>query len=118
MLASASAAHADGYPMPNEPWGLGTPAAPCVVCHTLQAGEAFRYAPTLAGIVGAEKARERDWYGYSQALMTKGGVWTPDDLDAYLADANGFAPGTSKTIRIEDGLERARIIEFLGTLEP
>jgi cytochrome c len=96
-----------------EPVGRGTVADKCVVCHSIEAGGPFRYAPNLHGIVGADKAREREWYGYSPALMTMGGVWTEEDLDRYLADADGFAPGTTKTIRIQDPEERRRIIEFL-----
>ena len=87
-----------------------------MVCHSLEQGGPFRYAPNLHGIVGAEKARDRAWYGYSQALMTMGGTWTEDDLDAYLANASQFAPGTKKTIQVADPKQRREIIEFLKTL--
>lgn len=96
-----------------EPVGRGTAAEKCVVCHSVEANGPFRYAPNLYGIVGAEKAREREWYGYSQALMNLGGVWTEEDLDNYLADAGKFAPGTTKTIKIANPEERKQIIEFL-----
>ncbi len=96
-----------------EPVGRGTAAEKCLVCHSVEANGPFRYAPNLYGIVGAQKAREREWYGYSLALMTLGGVWTEEDLDKYLANANKFAPGTTKTIKIEDPEERKEIIEFL-----
>jgi cytochrome c len=98
-----------------EPVGRGTAAERCVVCHSVEANGPFRYAPNLYGIVGAEKARDREWYGYSVALLKKGGVWTEEDLDQYLADANKFAPGTTKTIRIQDPEERRKIIEYLRT---
>ena len=96
-----------------EPVVRGTTAETCVVCHSVELNGSFRYAPNLYGIVGAEKAREREWYGYSAALLKKGGVWSEEDLDQYLADANKFAPGTTKTIRIQDPEERRQIIEFL-----
>lgn len=96
-----------------EPVGRGTAVEECVVCHSIEANGPFRYAPNLYGIVGAEKAREREWFGYSSALMTMGGVWTEDDLDAYLEDAAKFAPGTTKTIKIQDPEERKAIIDFL-----
>lgn len=102
--------------IPAKPWGLETAAGECVVCHSLEQGGPFRYAPNLYGIVGAEKARDRDWYGYSQALMTLGGTWTETDLDAYLANASQFAPGTKKTIRVSDPEQRRQIIEFLKSL--
>lgn len=96
-----------------EPVGRGTAVDKCVVCHSIEEGGPFRYAPSLHGIVGAEKAREREWYGYSPALMKMDGVWTEEDLDKYLADADAFAPGTTKTIKISDPRERKEIIEFL-----
>jgi cytochrome c2 len=99
-----------------EPVGLDTPAARCVVCHSIEKGGPLRVAPNLWGIVGAEKARF-PWYGYSQALATVGGNWTEEDLDAYLADPNGFLPGTSKTlVGISDPGQRAKLIAYLATL--
>ncbi len=110
----ASAAEAAPPPV----YGVDTPAEPCVVCHALRPGDPFRVAPTLFNIVGAEKARAREWYGYSAALMTKGGTWTEEDLDAFLKDASAFAPGSTKSIRVTDAAERRRIIDFLKTLTP
>ncbi|NJO67715.1 MAG: hypothetical protein HC826_01960 [Rhodospirillales bacterium] len=101
---------------PAPPWGRGSAAEPCVVCHSLEADGPFRVAPNLFNIVGAEKAREREWFGYSVALLTKGGTWTEEDLDLYLADANAFAPGTTKSIRITDPQQRKEIVDFLKTL--
>lgn len=117
LLALSATVRADSVPrFPGEPWGVGTAAEPCVVCHSLEPGGPFRSAPNLYGIVGAEKARDREWYGYSLALLKSGGTWTEADLDAYLADAPAFAPGTRKAIRIDDAEQRARIIDFLRTL--
>jgi cytochrome c len=101
-----------------DPWGLDTAAGRCVVCHSLEQGGPFRYAPNLYGIVGAEKARDRQWYGYSLALMKMSGTWTESDLDAYLENASKFAPGSTKSIRIANEEERREIIDFLKTLSP
>jgi len=106
---------ADGYA--PTPWGLDTPAGRCVVCHSLEKGGEFRVAPNLWGIVGAEKARDRRWYNYSPALIEYGGTWTVEDLDLFLADAEAFAPGSTKSIRVTDPEERAEIIEFLMQLQ-
>lgn len=113
----STAAAEQGMRTPPRPWGLESAAGECVVCHSLEQGGPFRYAPNLYGIVGAEKARDRDWYGYSQALITLGGTWTEADLVAYLANASQFAPGTKKTIRVSDPEQRRQIIEFLKTLD-
>lgn len=106
---------ADGYA--PTPWGLDTPAGRCVVCHSLEKGGEFRVAPNLWGIVGAEKARDRSWYNYSPALIEYGGTWTVEDLDLFLADAEAFAPGSTKSIRVTNPEERAEIIEFLMQLQ-
>ena len=104
-------------PVAAEPWGLDSPAGRCVVCHSLERGGPFRVAPNLWGIVGDEKARDREWYAYSPALIRMGGTWTEEDLDRFLADAGAFAPGSTKSIRVTDPQEREQIIEFLKGLE-
>ncbi len=103
--------------IPPPPFGANSPAAACIVCHSLEAGGPFRVAPNLWGIVGAEKARDREWYGYSMALRTKGGVWTADELDAFLENAGAFAPGSTKSIRLADADERRAIVDYLQTLQ-
>ena len=99
-----------------KPAGSDGPAGQCVVCHSIEKGAPWRVAPTLWGIVGAPKAGAKG-YGYSQALATAGGTWTVKDLDEYLANPGQFLPGTNKAISVTDAKERARIIEFLGTLK-
>jgi cytochrome c len=99
-----------------KPAGSDGPAGQCVVCHSIEKGAPWRVAPTLWGIVGAPKAGAKG-YGYSQALATAGGTWTAQDLDKYLANPGQFLPGTNKVVSLTDASERARIIEFLGTLK-
>lgn len=106
---------AGDYRYPEKPWGLDTPAKRCVVCHSLEANGPFRVAPNLHGIVGADKARDRAGFNYSQALREKGGTWTEEDLDKFLENASTFAPGSTKSIRIADAEERREIIDYLKT---
>lgn len=106
---------ADNFP--PEPWGYDTPAADCVVCHSLEKGGPFRAAPNLWGIVGAEKARDRAWFAYSPALVRVEGTWTTEELDRFLEDASAFAPGSTKSIRISDAEKREQIIAFLAGLD-
>ena len=51
------------------------------------------------------------------ALRAKGGEWTEQELDQFLADANQFAPGSTKSIKVKDPEERKAIIDFLMTLK-
>lgn len=115
MIGFCTSASADSFT--ERPWGLDSSAGDCVVCHSLEKGGAFRVAPNLWGIVGDDIARDRSWYSYSPALIRKGGTWTEEDLDLFLADAEAFAPGSTKSIRVTDAEQRADIIEFLGQLQ-
>lgn len=104
------------YRYAARPVGLDGPAGQCVVCHSLEKHGPLRVAPTLWGIVGAPKAGGKG-YGYSHALLTAGGVWSESDLNDYLSAPDRFLPGTKKTLLgLADPKERARIVQFLGTL--
>lgn len=99
-----------------DPAGRGGPANDCVVCHSVNKNGPLRSAPSLWGIVGAPKARA-DWFSYSMALRKKGGVWTEEDLEGYLANPSGFVPGTIKTLPpIKDPERRKQLINYLKTL--
>ena len=95
-------------------WGKDSPAARCVVCHSLEKDGPFRVAPNLWGIIGAPKARDRDWYSYSPGLVALGGTWSREELDRFLANPAAFAPGSRMNIRVTDAAERQRIIDFLA----
>ena len=100
-----------------QPVGWDSPAGQCVVCHSLEKGGPARVAPSLWGIVGAEKGHAKG-YGYSLALAKAGGTWTEHDLDEYLTAPSRFLPGTSKTISgVPNAKERADLIAFLGKLK-
>lgn len=104
------------YRFAEKPWGLDSAAGDCVVCHSLEKNGPQRVAPNLWGIVGAKKAA-KTWYNYSPALKAKGGVWTEQELDEFLANANKFAKGTTKSIKVKDQEKRKTIIDFLKTLK-
>ncbi|RLA33757.1 MAG: hypothetical protein DRR03_07325 [Gammaproteobacteria bacterium] len=78
------------------------------------AGE-YRYPERPWGIIGDDKARDRDSFVYSEALNQKGGTWTDADLNEFLAGAGHFAPGSTKSIRVADDEERKKIIDYLKT---
>jgi cytochrome c len=114
---SLQAADAEkNYRYAEKPWGLESVAGRCVVCHSLEKNGPQRVAPNLWGIVGAPKAA-KTWYNYSSALKAKGGVWTEQELEEFLADANRFVKGTKKSIKVTNQAERKSIIEFLKTLK-
>ena len=91
--------------------------ASCAVCHQLNATDPPRSAPSLHRIIGAPRASSA-WFGYSPALARKGGEWSRESLDEYLADPLGYLPGTSKTLsRVIDEGHRQRILDALAALD-
>ncbi len=61
----------------------------------------------------------RRWRGfnYSAALKGKGGEWTYEDLDQFLAAPKGFVPGTSMSFAgLSRPNQRADLINYLHTL--
>ena len=64
----------------------------CIVCHTLGPGEGHLIGPNLNGVFGRPAAGAPD-FPYSDALREAGIVWTPAELDAWLARPDDFVPG-------------------------
>jgi cytochrome c len=85
----------------------------CAACHTFNDGGANKLGPNLWAIVGKEKGSV-DGYSYSNAIEDKGGVWSYEDLNAFLADPKGFLKGTKMNFSgISDVEDRAAVIAFL-----
>ena len=88
----------------------------CQACHAVVQGE-NGVGPYLYGVVGREVGSV-DGFGYSGALTEVADVWTPEELNAFLENPRGYAPGTSMGYngmrRAED---RANLIAWLDTLD-
>jgi cytochrome c len=90
-------------------------AKKCAACHTFGKGEPNRVGPNLYGVVGRPKGTEGGFV-YSDVLKAKGGKWTVEDLNAFLANPKGFVPGTKMTFPgVPRGSERADVIAFLNS---
>jgi cytochrome c len=91
--------------------------AVCLTCHNFEKGQPNKIGPNLYGIVGDEIAHGRGSYAFSDALKSKGGTWTVDNLNAWLTSPQAFAKGTKMTFAgISKAQERANIIAYLNTL--
>jgi len=88
-------------------------AADCALCHTVQDGR-NGIGPHLYGVVGREVASV-PFFPYSPELSAVGGVWSPERLDAYLADPVAFA-GSDRAgfTGVTDPAVRAALIGWLG----
>jgi len=88
----------------------------CQACHGFEKGGVAKVGPPLFGILDRPKGAFAG-FAYSDSLKAKGGVWTLDDLDHFLADPKAYASGTKMTFAGErDPGKRADIIAYLRTL--
>jgi cytochrome c len=55
-------------------------------------------------------------FGYSDALLSQDGDWTPENLSAFLENPRGYAPGTAMAYNgMSDVEDRANLIAYLAT---
>ena len=88
-------------------------AKQCAACHTFEKGGPNRVGPNLWGIVGRPKASVAG-FNYSPAMKAKGGNWSYDDLNKFLASPRGFVPGTAMSFAgLARDSQRADLIGYL-----
>ncbi len=89
-------------------------AARCGLCHSAgpEEGEAGQ-GPPLAGVVGRKAASELG-FSYTGALKGSHLVWTPANLDRFLAGPSRLVPGTAMPVAVGDAKTRADLIAYLA----
>ena len=103
LFASASAADGEGL------W------RGCRSCHALESGQ-HGTGPALYGVVN-RPVQFYDDFNYSGALAEAADVWTPENLDAFLENPRGYAPGTAMSYNgMRDAEDRANLIAYLATI--
>jgi cytochrome c len=91
-------------------------AKKCATCHTFNKGGRNLVGPNLWGVVGRPKASEAG-FNYSAAMKAKGGNWTIDDINQFIANPRGYVAGTNMTFAgLPRGTERADVIAYLNSL--
>jgi cytochrome c len=88
----------------------------CRACHKLEDG-ANGTGPHLYDVMGRQIAAVGE-FGYSDALASLSDrAWTPEEMDAWLEDPKGYAPGNKMTFAgIRDIEDRANLIAYLETI--
>ena len=86
----------------------------CRSCHALEAGN-HGVGPSLYGVVNRAVGAED--FAYSGALVAVADTWTPENLQAFLENPKGWAPGTAMGYngmrKVED---RANLISYLASI--
>ncbi|UWP88532.1 c-type cytochrome [Aliiroseovarius crassostreae] len=88
----------------------------CKACHKLEDG-ANGTGPHLYGLIDRPIA-SIDGFGYSDALAgLAGSNWTAEELNIWLTDPKGYAPGNKMTFKgLKKDTDRANLIAYLGTI--
>lgn len=87
----------------------------CKACHPVEKGAPAGVGPNLWGVVGRRTASFPE-FSYSAALLALDQDWSPEEIDKYLENSQGYAPGTYMAQRISNPDQRAAIIKYLATL--
>ncbi|MGB8076196.1 MAG: cytochrome c family protein [Pseudolabrys sp.] len=91
-------------------------AKQCQACHTFEKGGPNRVGPNLWNVVNRARASEAG-FNYSAAMKGKGGNWSFDELNKFLANPRGYVPGTAMTFAgLSRPEQRADLIDYLHTL--
>jgi cytochrome c len=87
----------------------------CAACHTIAPGGANGIGPNLHGTLGKAKAGHAG-FAYSEALKSKGGTWTFDDLNEWLKSPKTFVPGNKMSFAgLGKPEDRANVIAYLNS---
>ena len=85
----------------------------CKACHSLNRGGQNMIGPALYGFIGRQVGT-REGFEYSAVMRNADFVWTPEALDAWLAQPGRFLPGNRMTFAgVPDRKDRADLIAYL-----
>ena len=87
----------------------------CGTCHVAEPDGGKRQGPNLYQIYG-RKVGQLEGFQYSETLAKGDWVWTAEELDPWIENAQKTRPGTFMISRQRDPNKRALIIAYLRSL--
>ena len=91
-------------------------AKPCLACHAFEKGAAAKVGPPLYGIVGRATGSIAG-FSYSEGLKAKGGNWTLEALNTFIANPKAYVTGTKMSYAgLPDAAKRADVLDYLNSL--
>ena len=88
----------------------------CAACHTINQGGANGIGPNLYATMGEGIAEGKGGFAFSDALKSKGGSWSFENLDHWLASPREFASGTKMSFAgLSKPEDRANVIAYLNS---
>ena len=85
----------------------------CRACHKLDGSNSV--GPHLDGVVNRDKGSV-EGFSYSTAAQEMEGVWTPENINAFITNPKDYMPGTKMTFAgIKNPVERANLVAYLET---
>jgi cytochrome c len=91
----------------------------CKSCHGIDQGGKHKIGPNLWGVVDREVASADGYSRYSKAMISYGGVWSPERLDAFLEKPRDEINGTRMGFAgLRKPGDRASLIAYLNSNGP
>jgi len=88
----------------------------CAACHSFDKGGPNKIGPNLWNTYNNKKGHIPD-FAYSDALLSKGGVWDIENLNQFLWKPKKYAPGTKMNyIGMKKPEDRAAMVKYLQIL--
>ena len=85
----------------------------CGGCHSV---DADKVGPRLRGVFGRSAGAVQS-FNYSDAVKKSRIIWDESTLDKWIAEPDNVIPDNDMSFRLENGRERAAIIEYLKHMD-